>query len=417
MGTALIVDSALKSMGGHNYTYTSLVRTALQNKGWSVDVLAHKALPRALAEAGSFTPVFSNGAYDFPCARGTVRNLLFVYAQSVIFHDELELALELAPHCYDLIFSHTLADFELIAWSRLLRSYPLQSHLSILLRNTARYRAMPWWKRSVHPYHRMRPAHLAAIARRLGKRFSLVTDSEALSLDYESVVPGPVRTLPIPVPPGLYKSSYEHNESASVIERYQLAADSGLVIGYLGDTRRQKGFYLLSDVVAQVTKRHPRVRFVLQCPHSAYDRDLRADETVRLRELAERLPEQITLIPEALDGEDYQALLRRMQLVLVPYLREGYIEPTSGIFAEALAVAKPVVVPSGTWMAHELGASGAGLSFESGNSDDLTRRICEIVGNYDHFAARAREFAPRWRDFHNPDRLVELLLQPVKACE
>ena len=75
------------------------------------------------------------------------------------------------------------------------------------------------------------------------------------------------------------------------------------------------------------------------------------------------------------------------------YLREGYIEPTSGIFAEALAAAKPVVVTAGTWMAGELGKSGSGVEFESNNIDDLSAQTLHLIRHYREFREKAGALA------------------------
>jgi glycosyltransferase involved in cell wall biosynthesis len=98
-------------------------------------------------------------------------------------------------------------------------------------------------------------------------------------------------------------------------------------------------------------------------------------------------------------------------VVVVPYDASGYREPTSGVFAEALAMGKPVVVTSGTWMAHELRRSGGGMEFADGDAADLAAKVVEVVKGYEGYARRAQDFSPEWRRFHSSHRLAELLLE------
>ena len=92
-------------------------------------------------------------------------------------------------------------------------------------------------------------------------------------------------------------------------------------------------------------------------------------------------------------------------------ISERYREPTSGVFAEALALGKPVVVTSGTWMARELRRSGGGAEFVDGDAADLVAKVVAVVKGYEEYARRAHNFSPEWRRFHNSHTLAELLLK------
>ena len=134
------------------------------------------------------------------------------------------------------------------------------------------------------------------------------------------------------------------------------------------------------------------VRFVIQCPPPAsvnHNGDGLPEGLAELKRLEQEAVGRVTLVPERLDEANYSELLRCLDVVLIPYQPEGYVEPTSGIFTEALAAAKPVVVPKGTWMARELAASGGGVEFEPGDADDLACKTIEVVRRYPEYLARA----------------------------
>src|SRR5262249_7056359 len=98
----------------------------------------------------------------------------------------------------------------------------------------------------------------------------------------------------------------------------------------------------------------------------------------------------------------YYELLARAGIVLLPYTLENYHAQTSGIFAEALAWGKPVVVPRGTWMAAELKRYGAGVTVLSGGRHRLYETVLQAVEDYRCLRSAAADKALRWREFHSP---------------
>ena len=67
--------------------------------------------------------------------------------------------------------------------------------------------------------------------------------------------------------------------------------------------------------------------------------------------------EPVTLLEDELSINQYEELLDRASLVLLPYQTLYYHSQTSGVFAEAIGRGIPVVVPRGTWMARQVGGS------------------------------------------------------------
>jgi glycosyltransferase involved in cell wall biosynthesis len=404
--SALIVDSGLRNLGGHNYTYTSAVVRELRGRGWRVEVVASARLESALADATGFRPLLSLGAYDFPPSRGRLRDLAYLHAQAVVHAEELETTLRgIGAADFDLVFSPTLGDFELLAWPRVVRRLPLRGKLLLLLRNTPGYAQMDPWRIRMRPLLGLRPRALRRLHALTDGRFALLTDSELLTRDYARVFGGRVVTVPIPVGERILARPPDPDAQPA----------TPLVFGYLGDARHAKGFDLLPELISQALEETGAVAFLVQAvaPASSASGDLDPAADA-LQALAREAPERVRLVRQRLDEEEYASLLSQMDVVLIPYRREGYVEPTSGIFVEALALAKPVVVPRGTWMSHCLGGSGAGLTFEPGDVRDLARAVREAGEGWPELRAAALRFAPSWRDTHNPARLAEAL---IRECD
>jgi glycosyltransferase involved in cell wall biosynthesis len=412
----LIIDSGMKNLGGHNFSYTRAVQDALAEKGFAVDVFANKLLSVDLAESSGYKPVFSQGAYDFPPFKGLKRDLSHIYAQSVIYADELERELENKLSEYAAIFCHTIGDFELIGWNRFLSRNKLNSQLFLLLRWTPNYQKIRLIKRTFHPYFRIKPYYLKSIRTKLKEKFTLVTDSDLLTADYRSIYKHRIVTLPIPL--NKYFLADKKNYASSLKEfkkRYGLNK-KGLCICYMGDAREAKGFYLLPELVRNVLEKTKDVYFAIQCPKSASGNDNSGlpQGVTELREIEKTHNDRLILVSERLSEEDYANMFRCLDIALIPYLLPGYKEATSGIFAEAVALGKPTVVTETTWMAHELKKFGGGLEIKSNNAEDLTEKVFELIENYEKYAELTREYSSTWREFHNSHKLAEILIAEIK---
>lgn len=410
--SAVVVDSGLRSYGGHNYFYTRAVQHALARRGIRVTVLANRGLPREMAESEGFTPTFTVGSHDHPLGAGLVSDLAYVYAQSVVFAHELGAALAACGRSEQrLVFSHTVADFELIGWRHHVRRRDFSGQLMLLQRVTPGFASMSVLTKRLHPYLRIKPHYVRALRRRLGSRFTLLTDSETLSADYSRIHPRVV-TLPIPVDPALLEPA-DRAVTESIVVRHGLQRAKGLRVVYLGDARSTKGFHLLPRALSQLLLRTgDRAHFIIQTSWAGQGRgDADAPEGIpEIRELARRNASTVTLMTDRLEPRDYAELLRQTEIVLLPYLTDFYREATSGIFAEALALGRVVVVSSDTWMARQLSRSGGGVVFARGDAADLAKKLLEAVDRHEEYALRAQAFSSEWRRFHNPDTLVDILL-------
>jgi glycosyltransferase involved in cell wall biosynthesis len=410
----VIVDSGLRNKGGHNFSYTESVKAALQRRGFRVIVLANKNLNADIARLNGYHPIFSCGAYDYPPGNGFMRDLAYTYAQSIIYRDELQRSLAQAvPDGCRLIFCHTVNDFELIGWSRYLSKDRLPGRLVIVQRQTPGFHSCKRWKLLAHPYWRIRPHYLNAIRNRMGERFVLATDSKLLTDDLAHIYRHHIVTLPVPVGEDIaLQDRCDRQPSSCATVRYGVVRDGRVCIGYMGDAREAKGFFLLPELIRRLSPHtRERARFIVQCPNAASGRESQPPRGVTdLMGLAEESSDSVTLIPERLSERDYGCLFSRLDVVLLPYVDIHFGEGTSGIFTEALALAKPVVVPRGTWMAHELKRSGGGVEFQPGDIDDLTAKTRQVLEGYPEYALKAEQFSSEWSRFHSPRNLVEILL-------
>ena len=244
------------------------------------------------------------------------------------------------------------------------------------------------------------------------------TDSEELTEHYNQLGVSRFHTLPIP-----HTCSPQKRPLNEEPRR----------ITYLGDARCEKGYHLLPAIVRDLKKDYldtGKARFVVQS--NPNPREGEGETAIARAELNCFPSPVVALHNEPLSTEAYKDLLLGSHITLLPYDPKEYSARSSGILAESLAAGIPVIVPAGTWLSRQLqpatrraedlqadrlnqrsGQSvplgGVGLAYHE--IQEIPDLIRNIVDHYPHYRETAVQFAGEWRDYHNPDRLVEEILR------
>ncbi len=119
----------------------------------------------------------------------------------------------------------------------------------------------------------------------------------------------------------------------------------------------------------------------------------------------------LAVIERTLGEADYHALLLSADVVLVPYERPHYVSRTSGVFVEAIANGKPVVVTGRTWMSRQLGDSGAGIVFDDSDPKNLADAIAEAARRLPELREKTEKFRAEYGRFHNPGAFLRALMR------
>jgi glycosyltransferase involved in cell wall biosynthesis len=174
-------------------------------------------------------------------------------------------------------------------------------------------------------------------------------------------------------------------------------------VGCVGEARENKGFHLLPRLIRTAAEVGLRgVEFHLHSfTHDPGNALLR-------RALAGLRHGLVRLYAEEMPSTEYRQFLGSLDLVVLPYTLDNYHSQTSGVCAEAMGGGRLVVVPKGTWMARQVVKFGGGAAFNPGDAEDFARTTLRAIAARDHPADRT-ERARRWRAFHNPERLLELV--------
>jgi glycosyltransferase involved in cell wall biosynthesis len=225
-------------------------------------------------------------------------------------------------------------------------------------------------------------------------RVRLSTDSVKLAQEYAQLTEILFEVFPIP-------------HTRRFIPSQAAARCPSLRIGSLGNPREDKGFNELVDALLLFRRVCPelRVEFVVQVNNPGRNC---ARSVERLR--AAGLP-NVTFVEHALPSADYAGLLASLDIILLAYPQDAYRARTSGVFIEAVAAGKPVVVTAGTWMADELGRWGAGVVIERPSPAGIARAVGTAVSEFAALHAKAQETAAACASFHSPRALLRCLVE------
>lgn len=388
----VVLDPGFHWLSGHHYSVNELIRAECLARGLGWELHASRHVPAQAVERLGARPSFRFSPYA-QSERAAVPELLeaqlFATGNAMTFEDLQAAKPALAPD--DVLLVHTIAATQILglaAWHA--RLLPPRPRLGVVLRFPPDFH-VPEDQRPLAHAHFVHA--LAALAR---TEAALGADSAPLARLAERHWPRPVAILPIPLAP---PDPVPPDTSGD--------PGQGLHIVYLGEARPEKGFDLLAPVIAAVLRRHPAMRFTIQCV---------ACPTEPLQRIAAGfagISPAIRVGGEALGMARYHELIASAHGVLVAYDPAAYTYRTSHVFIDALAQGKPVVTTAGSWMAAEaasLGDGALGPVMADFTADALARALDELAVNYPHYAAGAGAVAPVVRARHNRRAYLDTLL-------
>lgn len=402
-----LMDPNLKDHVGHHFHYAQSIQASARELGIPFHTLVHREVsPEVIEELGGAAGTFT--AYDplsqrlnpYPAEWGTARSTYEFLRANDLFAEELWPVLRSRCQPDDHIFIPNATPLQILGLATLLHNKPAVTafQFTLVLRYTTFRIFGPITQRKAQPDPETAERYAFSLGRlRAADRFgciTLATDSSGLAAEFAQFWDRPIQVLPVP-----HTQLPRTTRDIDALPVPPKVAGRARVV-FLGDARDEKGFELLPAVVKAFSapQRIKGVEFVFQAYvssryHAAMNRPI--------EELSSAHPTNLTLLRSSLSQETYDAVLESADLVLLPYDALTYASRTSGPFVEAICAGKPVIVPRNSWMSQQLGGSQAGLTFVSGNADDLIRTLAAALQNLPQLQQAATEFGQAYRDFHN----------------
>jgi glycosyltransferase involved in cell wall biosynthesis len=226
------------------------------------------------------------------------------------------------------------------------------------------------------------------------KRVLLFADSELITEELVAAGFADAKTLPIPhLPP---RQQNQHRQG-------------GIVIGYFGGARYDKGFDILPRLMECVLNKYQNGSLILQS--FLFDRSGPVQvAAAKLCALRDAFPDRITLLPKYLSDAEYADYMRKCSIILIPYRREFYGKGTSGVLAEAIACGGWAVVPADTWMASQREKYSRIVTFDSFDTQSLVDAVDFCIKNQINVdTEKVNAEIDKWYSFHSPQNYVNIL--------
>ncbi len=405
----VVIDNTLTDRVGHHFNYTLSLKNECERRGTPFHALVNQGAADDICRELSARGVFARGIHQaadnpYPADWGNLRTTYDFLSANDVFARELAAGLQGLATVNDVVFLPNATPRQILGLAALIATKPAYRLLryNVLLRYSTYIGFGPIHDRKVTQdkvnaeWYELSLQRL--IAADTGGVVKLSSDSVGLAEEFSAMAKRPVSVLPIP---------HTHDQPPAVPPAGMPAKPAGRTrIVFLGDARDEKGFELLPAVV-RACAADKSVEIVIQgyvSSHYHYRMMSVIEELSRLK-----LP-NLHLLDRSLSGAEYQWLLQSSDIVLLPYDCGTYRARTSGPFVEAICAGKTVIVPEGSWMSGQLGKSGAGVTFKSGNVQDLVRATTHLLANRKEFAAAATALGAQFREFHNPQMFVTQLI-------
>ena len=392
----IISCRTLISFQGHDYSYCKSLRNEALSRGWNVLILANKLLEKEIIEELDAIPFYTvdlGKRFNIPLIRYILPGKLykFIYLTwNFVLHniftylDLHKINKYLSKSDKNVIFFPTMTISNLFAIVKYFESIS-NFYGKINLAFVNHFTSRPDLESNSFPdrlhsflYNQINKSILV-------NNIFLFCDTPQLSQEFSIYTEKKIEVLPIP---HIVENKLEG----------KICTTDLLNIGYLGDARTSKGFNLLPEILQKYNNRakNIQVNFLVQCSI----RVRMQKECLSAIQLLE-LTENTTLFRDSLSSGDYEELLNRLNIVLLPYSCNMYHSQTSGIFSEARALGKVLIVPANTWMSEEILLFGGGVIFNSHNPDSIESSMNEAINNFPTLALESDQRSANWKSYHN----------------
>lgn len=334
----IIVEPGLRDFHGHYFNIVFLLAEECRRRGLKYVIVANKQISEAVSSALPSRPVphFEMGTYfgtSVDPLAGPIENYIDI---NRAFTRDLFL---LTPHIRpdDLLIVPTAGERLMAAFAGWLTQLDAHRRPRCVLS----FSFDPLGTGDPTEAHILRMLYRTgfnAIRRSRGRDWITMVSNSAID-EYSALAKMPIAAVPIAQPTEFVVRDF--NQQAGI--RLQTT------FAYLGAAAKRKGFHILPEIITRTLSSRRDVRFFIQIyGYGSGDRpegDL-ADTTAELEQLAERYPGAVRLRYGALPLFDFYSILGSVDVVLTAYSPD--YDQISGIFHEAVAFGKPMVVRQGS---------------------------------------------------------------------
>lgn len=389
----IIVDDTFTSWAGHSAEYNFAIYDELERRGINCQIFAHNNASQLKGFTSKVKPTFTHTAARFSFHGKFLPKLL--YRLIIVFFTNashlLHLLRKITPcvNNKDLLLIGDFYPRTSVAYSIWLFILALQRKtlsVVVLAHAVPKYRYYYWemllFKTLAYSHQLTLAALNQAIADVCSKHTSL-------------------KCLAFPTP----QTSQSPNSRG-----FQNSSSSGVALAFLGIAIVEKGFDVLVDEIRLLEDmlKEKQITLTIQC--NIISRSPILDKAKDKLFSLERSLAGLKVIKGALSTEQFADALNSADVLIFPYQPEIYKYIQSGVFTQALALGKVVIVTEDTFIASELTRYGSGIAYRYRVPGALTKAIETVVNNIGEMKKKAKIGKDLYYQIHNPTRYVDLLL-------
>lgn len=387
-----IFDPQLNLADGHYAAYDAVVAAELQRRGIDTCIYGTNRPRCSIPSKLNVEPVFSRGMFEEVGTDPLTWALENFVELGREFHSDLATLGSERFAGADLAFFPNIIQYQIEGIRDWLLGLPPERRPAVVLKPSYLTYAMPYIQPRANK--ELIPLLFRFSMRRLlaaHPRTRICSDTEEMVRQFASLSGISITLLPLPLilEPGA--ASPKHDGRIEAV--------------YLGHASMLKGFHLLADVVRLVLAGENAPHFVIQ----SYGEPRLCEP---LQDALAAVPsDKLTLIKGTLDAAAYRRLLDSADMVLLPYAKEFYGWASSGIFSEAMSLAKVTIVTEGTWPAQQLEKfRGGGVAVKTLDAASFAEAMRNAVRALPELKERAARAASAWREHHSAANFTDQLL-------
>ncbi len=379
-------DASLRDHTGHQANACRHIAKELRERGFQVDIFASIEIENELASELGATPCFRLRPYE----QSKAFRLIDSFAQALSFGHDVRSAWRTGPYTF-VYFNSVLAP-QFAAIGKWLAAFPGgEAPLAAIEFGAPSGASTAGWFAQFPSQYREASRTFRLLA---PGRLLLFTFDPAASAEYSGLLGLPVAALPA-----------VHSAEGPLRLRSR-SADGRITIGFLGQQREEKGANLLPAIVRGLRKAGCDDRILIHDGEPAERLFTR-----KAREIAGKDP-LIEFLHQPANPSQWQDLLRRTDLLVLPYEPKRYGSSYSAVAIEAVSAGIPMVVPRGATMESlAIEYQGRATSFDSWDADAVCQAALRALASFDNLSALAFSGAGAWEKRNGARRFADRLLE------
>lgn len=366
-----LMDPGLVGQAGHHFEWVANIARLLVDRGHSVHVYAHTALPDAprdaLAAFGPVTPIFTAHPFAGP---KEARQIDPIAGEYYLYRSQSQATARDIDQTddADLLLWPTISAYQLSACAMSRRNTPVSCCIHFTPEAGGFKTGAMWWRDAFLNMRRSKaPLRCGSFVPALRKHYLPITADGSFA-----VYPAP------------------HSARRMDGPRDRLGT-----VGFFGAQRPEKGLHVIRGLIPRLINDGLRVLV-----HDSYN--------------VLKVPQASPLLSVIGYVPDLAAEISRCDLVILPYDPAEYKDRGSGIAYDALAAGIPIVAPFDTVPGDLVESSGAGRTFVYFDEESIYRAAEDCRASYAKIAEAAFRFSGDWYPANGYGPFVDAMIGDVR---